>query len=72
MPSEPIITHAEVTELRDHRTVLLKLKNGKITLGHLPKAQIELMASLAPGTHVEVEMTPFDFEKARISQVLSQ
>lgn len=71
MPTEPIITQAEVTELRDHRTVYLKLKNGKITLGHLPKAQLELMNSLEPGTRVEVEMTPFDFEKARISQVLS-
>jgi len=71
MPSEPIITSAEVTELRDHRTVILKLKNGKLTLGHLPKAQIDLMASLKPGVQVEVEMTSFDFEKARIAKVLS-
>lgn len=71
MPSEPIITEATVVSERDQRTVFLELKNGKQTLGHLSRANLELRPQLIAGTRVEVEMTPFDFEKARITQVLS-
>ncbi len=66
MPSEPIVTSATVTEERDERTVYLALKNGKVTLGHLAKAGLPLRPQLHPGTKVRVEMTSFDFEKARI------
>lgn len=70
MPTEPIITTATVTEERDERTVYLSLKNGKITLGHLAKAGLPLRPQLKRGAEVQVEMTSFDFEKARIVAVL--
>jgi translation initiation factor IF-1 len=70
MPAEPIVTTATVTEERDERTVNLTLKNGKITLGHLAKAGLPLRPALKPGTKVQVEMTSFDFEKARIVAIL--
>lgn len=70
MPSEPIVTTATVTEERDERTVFLALKNGKITLGHLAKAGLPLRPQLRTGAEVQVEMTCFDFEKARIVAVL--
>lgn len=70
MPNEPILTTATVTEERDERTVYLALTNGKITLGHLAKAGLPLRPQLTLGTKVEVEMTSFDFEKARIVAVL--
>ena len=70
MPTEPIVTTATVTAERDERTVYLELKNGKPTLGHLAKAGLPLRPQLVPGTRVTVEMTSFDFEKARIVEVL--
>ena len=70
MPTEPIVATATVTEERDERTVYLALPNGKITLGHLAKAGLPLRPQLTTGTRVEVEMTPFDFEKARIVAIL--
>lgn len=72
MPSEPIVTTATVTEERDERTVYLSLTNGKITLGHLAKAGLPLRPQLTPGTKVQVEMTSFDFEKARIVAILEE
>ena len=70
MPSEPIVATATVTEERDERTVYLALPNGKVTLGHLAKAGLSLRPQLVPGTRVEVEMTSFDFEKARVVRIL--
>lgn len=70
MPTEPIVTTATVTAERDERTVLVALKNGKIALGHLAKAGLTLRPQLVAGTRVKVEMTSFDFEKARIVEVL--
>ena len=54
---------------RDERTVYLELKNGKPTLGHLAKSGLPLRPQLVPGAQVTVEMTSFDFEKARIVAV---
>ena len=72
MPTEPIVTTATVTEERDERTVYLSLRNGKITLGHLAKAGLPFRPHLKPGTQVQVEMTSFDFEKARIVAILEE
>ena len=72
MPTEPIVTTATVTKERDERTVYLALKNGKITMGHLAKAGLPLRPQLKPGAEVQVEMTSFDFEKARIVAILKE
>ncbi len=67
----PIYASAVITEILSDRTFRLKLPNGKLTLGHTPKRLAELRPSLLPGCQVEVEMTPFDFEKARIVALLT-
>lgn len=69
MPTEPIVTTATVIAERDERTVYLELKNGKPTLGHLAKSGLPLRPQLVPDAQVTVEMTSFDFEKARIVAV---
>lgn len=66
----PIYAEAEIVEILSERTFRLKLPNGKLTLGHTPKRLAELRPDLQVGCHVSVEMTPFDFEKARISALV--
>ena len=46
--------------------VEVELPNGKVVAGHLPKRLAQLSEDLTPGTRVDLEMTPYDFEKARI------
>ncbi len=48
---------------------MVELINGKLIVGHLPGRLADLASSLAPGVHVCLEMTPFDFEKGRISGI---
>ncbi|MBT7960223.1 MAG: hypothetical protein HN759_12925 [Akkermansiaceae bacterium] len=47
----------------------ISLPNGKIAIGHVPKAQHNLHRSLVPEVQVIVELTAYDFEKARIVEV---
>lgn len=42
------------------------LPNGKRTLAHLSRATAPLRAQIQPGMKVTVELTPFDFDVARI------
>lgn len=42
------------------------LPNGKVIIGHVPKAQRDLHPALLPDTRVMLELTPYDFEKGRI------
>ena len=44
----------------------MELANGKLVVGHLPRRLVEFVAPLATGDLVALEMTPYDFEKARI------
>ena len=66
----PIYASAVILEILSDRTFRLELPNGKTTLGHTPKRLAELRPKLQPGCQVEVEMTPFDFEKARIVSLI--
>lgn len=68
MAEAPIPTHAIVNERISALAYLLTLPNGKITTGHLCRA---LRTATPPpvfqtGRKVHVEMTPYDFSRARI------
>lgn len=42
------------------------LPNGKKTLAHFSRATMHLHDAIKPGMKVTVELTPFDFDTARI------
>jgi translation initiation factor IF-1 len=44
----------------------VELQNGKMILAHLSKPLTEASAKFSPQDHVILEMTPFDFDQARI------
>ncbi|MGJ8673220.1 translation initiation factor IF-1 [Rubritalea sp.] len=63
----PIRTSATIKEKRDDgMTFIVTLPNGKTALGHSQLKHKDYRDSLEIGDMVTVEMTPFDFEKARI------
>lgn len=43
-----------------------ELPNGKIILAHLSKRLADAGSVFAPGQRVVMELTPYDFEQARI------
>jgi len=45
----------------------VELMNGKVVLGHLSKPLTDAKAELEDGSEVIVEMTPYDFDQARIT-----
>jgi len=48
------------------------LPNGKVIIGHVPKALIHLHEIIKPEAKVTLELTPFDFEKGRITSVVEE
>lgn len=66
MKDAPIVTQGTVISRRDDRTFDVKLKNGKLIIGHTPKKLAEVRDEIKDGFTVTLEMTPFDFEKGRI------
>ena len=67
MKDSPIRTTATITAMRDDgQTFIVTLPNGKTSLGHSQLKHKDYRDSLKIGDVVTVEMTPFDFEKARI------
>ena len=67
MKDTPIRTTATITAKRDDgETFIVTLLNGKTSLGHSQLKHVDYRDSLKIGDVVTVEMTPFDFEKARI------
>lgn len=70
MPSEPIITTGEVLLVYSDRASQVSLPNGKKVIAHPARALETRKDEIVPGARVTLEMTPFDFEKARISEIL--
>lgn len=66
----PIKATATVTGNLNSRVYQLELPNGKTTVGHVPKSLVAIHDQLTKGVTVELEMTPYDFEKARIVGIL--
>ena len=70
MHEPPVRTRATVVRVVNDLLADVRLPNGKITLGHLSKELAEAEARLVENDTVELEMTPFDFDTARISKVI--
>ncbi len=67
----PIITIGTLTEAPEDKVYCVTLPNGKTVVGHLPKALMHLHDVLRVGDRVKLELTPFDFTKARIVEIVS-
>ena len=67
MPETPIQTIGVIQEILPRGVFRVALPNGKVVFGHLPRRLADLGASLEPGARVQLEMTPYDIEKARIA-----
>lgn len=63
----PIIAMAKVVQARSETVYQLELPNGKLTHGHVPRRLMADLLPLQPGDALRVEMTPYDFERARIT-----
>jgi translation initiation factor IF-1 len=66
MPETPITTIGIVHGPVSPTAYDVELPNGKRIAGHIPKRLAALKDQLTAGTRVDLEMTPYDFEKARI------
>ena len=62
----PITTIGTITDSPEPKLYHVSLPNGKIVIGHVPKALIDLHDSLKVGSIVKLELTPYDLSKARI------
>ncbi|MDB4422684.1 hypothetical protein N9294_01840 [bacterium] len=69
VPTEPIITTGEVLLIYSDRAYQVSLPNGKKVIAHPAKALEARSGEIVPGAKVTLEMTPFDFEKARIAEI---
>lgn len=66
MPDATIHTHGRVLENRGPVLYRVSLPNGKIILAHLSKPLADGNAVFQINDVVLLEMTPYDFDQARI------
>ena len=66
MPEAPIETIGVIREALPGRVFRVELPNGKLIVGHLPRRLADLAEVLTFSDRVNLELTPYDFEKARI------
>jgi translation initiation factor IF-1 len=66
MSEAAIQTTGTILERKGEILYRVELMNGKVVLGHLSKPLTDAKAELAEGTMVLLEMTPYDFDQARI------
>ncbi|HJM62279.1 MAG: translation initiation factor IF-1 [Roseibacillus sp.] len=66
MSEPPIVTTGVIREVLPDSVFRVELPNGKLVIGHLPGRLAGLAEELVLSGRVHLEMTPFDFEKARI------
>lgn len=66
MSDTAIQTTGEILERKGEILYRVRLMNGKVVLGHLSKPLTDAKAELADGSSVLLEMTPYDFDQARI------
>jgi len=71
MKDAPIVTHGTVISRRDERTFCVELKNGKQIVGHTQLKMAHLREKIKEGDKVRLEMTTFDFEKGRITEIVT-
>ena len=66
MSEEPIRAVATILEPLSPVTYRIALSNGKAIVGHVGRALREDPPTFQSGERVALEMTPYDFSKARI------
>ncbi len=66
MPDATIHTHGRILENRGPVLYRVSLPNGKIILAHLSKPLADESAEFQVDDLVLLEMTPYDFDQARI------
>lgn len=66
MPDATIHTRGKVLEQRGPVLYRVSLPNGKIILAHLSKQLADDKASFSAGSSLLLELTPYDFDTARI------
>ena len=71
MKDAPIVTQGTIINRRDERTFCVELKNGKQIIGHTEMKMAHLRDLIKDGDNVRLEMTTFDFEKGRITEITS-
>jgi len=71
MKDAPIVTEGKVISRRDERTFCVELKNGKQIIGHTQMKMAHVRDEIVDGDRVRLEMTTFDFEKGRITEIIT-
>ncbi|MFT5905188.1 MAG: translation initiation factor IF-1 [Cryomorphaceae bacterium] len=71
MKDAPIVTEGKVISRRDDRTFCVELKNGKQIIGHTQMKMAHVRDEIIAGDVVRLEMTTFDFEKGRITEIIT-
>jgi translation initiation factor IF-1 len=66
MPDATIHTHGRVLEILGPVLYRVSLPNGKVILAHLSKALSDQKAQFAVADELRLELTPYDFDNARI------
>ncbi len=66
MPDATIHTLGRVLETRGPVLYRVSLPNGKLILAHLSKPLVSENAVFAVGDELLLELTPYDFDNARI------
>ena len=70
MTKEIVKLKGEVAELLPSTMFRVKLENGHLILAHISGKMRINFIKLMPGDRVEVEMSPYDLTKGRITQRL--
>jgi translation initiation factor IF-1 len=70
MSKEIVQLEGEVIELLPSTMFKVKLENGHIVLAHISGKMRINFIKLMPGDKVEIEMSPYDLTKGRITKRL--
>jgi translation initiation factor IF-1 len=66
MSENAIQTTGVILERKGEILYRIELMNGKVVLGHLSKKLTDAKTEFPDGAAVLLEMTPYDFDQARI------
>jgi translation initiation factor IF-1 len=64
---ETIQMQGEILETLPNATFRVKLENGHVVLGHISGKMRMHYIRIAPGDKVQVELTPYDLSRGRIT-----
>ncbi len=64
---DTIQMQGEVVEMLPNATFRVKLENGHVVLGHISGKMRMHYIRILPGDRVQVELTPYDLKRGRIT-----